>query len=121
MTDEEPVFLADRRGPDGVFDEVIVDPRLPVLQVRNQRLPVTDEIIASFAEQRLWEGRARARNARAMRSSQAKVRAKCRCRSAARCAGSRTPASSHCRSKRYSFAIRRATTRVALGDSACAS
>jgi hypothetical protein len=50
MADEEPVLLADRGGPDGVFDEVVVEPGLMMLQVRGQRRPVPEQIGAGLAE-----------------------------------------------------------------------
>src|ERR1700685_3349134 len=39
MADEEPVFLADAGRPDRIFDEVIVEAGLAVVQVADERLP----------------------------------------------------------------------------------
>ncbi len=36
VADEEPVLLPDRGGPDGIFNEVVVDPGLAVLEVRGE-------------------------------------------------------------------------------------
>ena len=44
VADEEPVFLSDGRGPDRVFDEVVVQAGFPVLEVPLERLPVFEEV-----------------------------------------------------------------------------
>ena len=50
VTDEQPIFLTDGRGADGVFDEVVVEPGLAVLEVGGQRRPVIEQIGAGLAE-----------------------------------------------------------------------
>jgi hypothetical protein len=50
---KEPVLLADRRRPDRVFDEVVVEAGLPVAQVGRERIPVAEEVVAGPAEERL--------------------------------------------------------------------
>ena len=51
MADEEPVLLAHRRGPDGVFHQVIVEARAAVSAMRDEDLPVSQQIGAGLAEQ----------------------------------------------------------------------
>lgn len=53
MADEEPVFLADARRTNRVFTEIVVQAALPMVQMRDQRPPLTQEIIARVAERRL--------------------------------------------------------------------
>lgn len=53
MADEEEVFLPDRGGPDGVLDQVIVEAGLSMPQVRRQRLPVAQEVVAGLPKERL--------------------------------------------------------------------
>lgn len=53
MADKQPVLLADRRGPDRVFDEVVVQPREGVVLMRNEHLPVVEQVSARLAEARL--------------------------------------------------------------------
>lgn len=55
VADEEPVLLAEGRRPDGVFDEVVVEPGLAVSLVRDERLPVLEQIGAGPAEERARE------------------------------------------------------------------
>ena len=50
VADEEPVLLADGRGADGVFDEVVVESGLGVLEVGGERLPVCEQIPARLAK-----------------------------------------------------------------------
>src|SRR5690606_15444898 len=56
MSDEEPVFLSDGGGADGVFDQVIVylGPAQP--RVGDQRFPLIEKIGAGFPQQRLGKG-----------------------------------------------------------------
>lgn len=56
MPDEEPVLLPNRRGPDGIFDQVVVDPGEGVVLVRNQHLPVVEQVRGRLAQQRLRQG-----------------------------------------------------------------
>src|ERR1035438_1076297 len=46
---EEPIFLPYCGGPDRVFNQVIVEARLAALERPVQRLPVFQEVVASFA------------------------------------------------------------------------
>ena len=47
VADEEPVLLADGGGADRVFDEVVVEPGDGVLLVRDERLPVIEQVWAA--------------------------------------------------------------------------
>src|SRR5688572_27899401 len=51
VADEQPVFLADGRGTDGVFDQIVVQTTAAMLEVRGERLPMAEQIGAGFAEQ----------------------------------------------------------------------
>lgn len=50
MADKQPVLLADGRRSDGILDQIIVEARFAVAQVRSQRLPVVEQVRASPAE-----------------------------------------------------------------------
>jgi hypothetical protein len=56
VLDEEPVILADRGGPDRIFDQVLIDPGKGVVLVRDQHIPVVEQIRARLAQQRLRQG-----------------------------------------------------------------
>ena len=49
MAHEEPVLLPDGRGADGILDEVIVELGDAVFEVRRQRRPVAQQVIAGLA------------------------------------------------------------------------
>ena len=55
VTDEQPVLFSDRGRPDGVFDQVVVDPREGVLLVRDQHIPVVEQVGACLSQLRLWQ------------------------------------------------------------------
>ena len=54
VADEEPVFLADRGGADGVFDQVIVDLDATVFEEDVQRGPLVEGVVDGFAQEALW-------------------------------------------------------------------
>ena len=47
---EQPVLLTEGRGTNRVLDGVVVDLGATVLEVRGQRLPVTEQVGACLAE-----------------------------------------------------------------------
>ena len=49
VADEQPVLLADGRRPDGIFNEVVVQPGLPMVEMGGERHPLSQEVIAGFA------------------------------------------------------------------------
>jgi hypothetical protein len=53
VPDEEPVLLADRGGPDRIFDQGVVDPGKRVFLVRDQHLQVVEQVRARIAQQGL--------------------------------------------------------------------
>ena len=55
FADEEPVFLSNGGGANGIFHEVIVDLDAAVLQVNFERTPLAQGILDSLAEQALWQ------------------------------------------------------------------
>ncbi len=44
MADEEPVLFSNRRRADGIFNQVVVQPRLTMLQMRGERRPVPQQV-----------------------------------------------------------------------------
>ena len=44
VADEEPVLLADGRGADGVFDQVVVNLHPAIIQINAQRAPLVQRI-----------------------------------------------------------------------------
>ena len=52
MSDKQPVLLPDGGRTDRVFDEVVVEARERVLLMRDERVPVIDEIRTRFADER---------------------------------------------------------------------
>ena len=50
VADEEPVLLPNGRGPDGVFNEVVVQSGLAVLEMCGQRGPLVEQVGAGFAQ-----------------------------------------------------------------------
>lgn len=56
MADEEPVLFADGGEADGVFDEIVVQASLTMAQMCGERLPVAEEIVAGFADERQAPG-----------------------------------------------------------------
>jgi hypothetical protein len=44
VADKQPVAFANRRGPDGVFDPIIVDSGVPMAHMLRQRLPLIDQV-----------------------------------------------------------------------------
>jgi hypothetical protein len=50
VADKEPVFLPDGGVPDCVFDEIVVEAGFSVVEVFGKRGPVTEEVIAGFAQ-----------------------------------------------------------------------
>ena len=55
FANEQPVFLADRRGPNRIFHEVVVDLHAAVGQVSFQRAPLTERIINGGSQRALRE------------------------------------------------------------------
>ena len=49
VTNKQPVLLSDARGPDRIFDEIIVEPRLAEPQMLHQGLPLVEQVIAHSA------------------------------------------------------------------------
>ena len=41
--------------PDCVFDKIVIEPGLAVLQMGTERVPLIEQVIAGFAEQRLGQ------------------------------------------------------------------
>src|SRR5690606_15532723 len=56
MADEQPVFLSNRRGPDGVFHKVVVDLGVTEPAMRREALPLIKKIETGFSQQRVREG-----------------------------------------------------------------
>jgi hypothetical protein len=50
MADEQKILLTKSRPTDGVFDQVIVEPRAAVIAVRHQCLPLIEQVSAGLAE-----------------------------------------------------------------------
>lgn len=55
MADEQVIFLADGRGADRVFDQVIVDAGFAQFHVLGQGAPVAQQVIAGLAQARLGQ------------------------------------------------------------------
>jgi hypothetical protein len=55
MANEQPVLLSDSRGPNRIFDEVVVQPGLPVVEMGSQRRPLGQQVVAGFAQCRLGQ------------------------------------------------------------------
>src|SRR5277367_338347 len=55
FADEEPVFLANGGGSNGVFDEVVVDLQSAIFQEHRQGWPLAQGIVDGLAEQALRE------------------------------------------------------------------
>jgi len=55
MADEQPVFLADAGWSDRVFDQIIVQSALAMMQMGAQRRPLVEQIGAGATEQRLGQ------------------------------------------------------------------
>ena len=53
VPDKQPVLFSDARGPDRVFDQVIVEATFAVMQMGAERCPLAEQVIAGFAERRL--------------------------------------------------------------------
>ncbi len=53
MPDKQPVLFSDARGPDRIFDQVIVEATFAVMQMGAERSPLAEQVIAGFAERRL--------------------------------------------------------------------
>lgn len=49
-TDEQEVFLADGGGTHGVFDQVVIQADLPVFDLSEQGIPLTEQIAAGLAQ-----------------------------------------------------------------------
>lgn len=47
--EKEPVLFADRRGANGIFDEVVFELHLGVLSVEAQLVPETEGVVDGFA------------------------------------------------------------------------
>ena len=50
FTDEEPVFLADGCGTNGVFHQVVIDLYPAIAQINFQRAPLAQRIVNGAAE-----------------------------------------------------------------------
>lgn len=50
MADEQPVLPADGGGTHGVFDQVVVEPGLAVLDVARERAPLAEQITGGQTE-----------------------------------------------------------------------
>jgi hypothetical protein len=55
FSNEDPVFLAEGGGTDGVFDEVVVDLDAAVGQIHLQGWPLSKGIVDGLTEQALGE------------------------------------------------------------------
>ena len=55
FSDEEPVFLSNGGGANGVFNEIVVDLQLAAFQEQAQRGPLTQGIIDSLTEETLGQ------------------------------------------------------------------
>jgi len=55
IADEEPVFLAQRSGTDGVFHKMVVDLDPALFQKHFQCRPLAQSIIHRLAQQALWQ------------------------------------------------------------------
>lgn len=53
VPDKQPVLFSDARGPDRIFDQVIVEATFAVMQMGAERSPLAEQVIAGFAERRL--------------------------------------------------------------------
>ena len=53
VPDKQPVLFSDARGPDRVFDQLIVEATFAVMQMGAERCPLAEQVIAGFAERRL--------------------------------------------------------------------
>ena len=50
VADEEPVFLADGGGANGVFDQVVIDLHPAIVQIDGQRGPLAQRIINGLSQ-----------------------------------------------------------------------
>ena len=50
MPDKQPVLFSDRGGPDGVFDQIVVEHGLAVLEVAGERRPLRQQVTAGDAQ-----------------------------------------------------------------------
>ena len=50
MADEQPVLFADGGGPDGVLHGVVINGRLPMLEVTAEVCPMVQRVGAGFAQ-----------------------------------------------------------------------
>src|SRR5687768_11752260 len=55
FADEEPVFLSDGGGANGILDQIIVDLDATVPQVNLQGAPLAQSIVNRLSEQALWQ------------------------------------------------------------------
>src|SRR6185437_4711939 len=53
FAEEEPVFLADGGGADGVFDQVVVDLQTTILEEDQQCGPLIEGVVDGFAHEAL--------------------------------------------------------------------
>ena len=55
VSDEQPVLFPNGGGPDGIFNEVVIQSGLAVLEMRGERCPLVEQVGAGFAQVGTWQ------------------------------------------------------------------